>query len=62
MDGDLSFGPDYFAKCVEHFQKDPKLGVGGGYLYHLTNGKRELIADSPSSRHGVGLRALGRRR
>jgi glycosyltransferase involved in cell wall biosynthesis len=42
MDGDLSFGPDYFAKCVEHFQKDPKLGVGGGYLYHLTNGKREL--------------------
>jgi poly-beta-1,6-N-acetyl-D-glucosamine synthase len=42
MDGDLSFGPDYFQKCFEHFETDPKLGVGGGYLYHITDGKREL--------------------
>jgi glycosyltransferase involved in cell wall biosynthesis len=42
MDGDLSFDPDYFEKCFEYFRKNPRLGVGGGYLYHTANGKREL--------------------
>lgn len=42
MDGDLSFAPDYFEKCFEQFQHDPSLGVGGGYLYHVTSGRREL--------------------
>lgn len=42
MDGDLSFAPDYFEKCFEHFWNEPKLGIGGGYLYHVAKGKREL--------------------
>ncbi len=42
LDGDLSFAPDYFEKCSEEFQNDPKLGVGGGAICHLENGIQQL--------------------
>lgn len=42
LDGDLSFEPDYFETCFKEFQRDPKLGIGGGFLYVLKNGKKEL--------------------
>jgi glycosyltransferase involved in cell wall biosynthesis len=42
LDGDLSFGPDYFARSFARFDEDPKLGIGGPYLYHILNGVREL--------------------
>ncbi len=29
MDGDLTFQPDYFEKCLNNFQRDPRLGIGG---------------------------------
>src|SRR5580693_5047600 len=29
LDGDLTFVRTYFEKCFEHFERDPKLGVGG---------------------------------
>ena len=32
FDGDLAFGSDYFAQCFAHFERDPKLGVGGGLI------------------------------
>jgi glycosyltransferase involved in cell wall biosynthesis len=35
LDGDLSFEPDYFEKCFEHFKREPRLGVGGGIIYNL---------------------------
>jgi glycosyltransferase involved in cell wall biosynthesis len=43
LDGDLSFAPDYFEKCFEHFRKEPQLGIGGGEIYHDVGGtlKRE---------------------
>ena len=34
LDGDLTFPPDYFEKCFEHFEQEPQLGVGGGEIYH----------------------------
>jgi poly-beta-1,6-N-acetyl-D-glucosamine synthase len=34
LDGDLTFSSDYFEKCLEHFESDPKLGIGGGDIYH----------------------------
>ncbi len=42
FDGDLSFQPDYFEKCLAHFEGDPKLGVGGGAIYHIVNGEQVL--------------------
>jgi len=34
LDGDLTLSHDYFEKCFEHFAHDPKLGIGGGEIYH----------------------------
>lgn len=42
LDGDLSFEPGYFERCLDHFERDPKLGIGGGYLYFIKHGKRVL--------------------
>ncbi len=33
LDGDLTFAPDYFEKCFEHFHNTPRLGIGGGAVY-----------------------------
>jgi poly-beta-1,6-N-acetyl-D-glucosamine synthase len=44
LDGDLSFDPDYFAKCFERFRAEPKLGIGGGTICIEKNG--ELIEES----------------
>jgi glycosyltransferase involved in cell wall biosynthesis len=32
LDGDLSFDPDYFEGCFRRFDKDAKLGIGGGII------------------------------
>ena len=42
MDGDLTFERDYFERCFEYFKKDQILGIGGGDIYHLINGKYVL--------------------
>lgn len=44
LDGDLSFEPGYFAQCFGHFDRDPKLGVGGGTICHESMGR--LVAES----------------
>lgn len=38
LDGDLTFGPDYFEKCFEYFRRDPQLGIGGGQIHHEISG------------------------
>jgi poly-beta-1,6-N-acetyl-D-glucosamine synthase len=42
LDGDLEFFEDYFERCFEYFEKDPKLGISGGGIYHVVNEKIEL--------------------
>ena len=44
LDGDLSFGPDYFEKCFLCFAGDDELGIGGGTVYISRNG--QLTVDS----------------
>jgi len=44
LDGDLTFSPDYFERCLEHFDRDPKLGVGGGEIHHDIAGTMKLEA------------------
>jgi glycosyltransferase involved in cell wall biosynthesis len=39
FDGDLIPEPDYFEKCFERFLQDERLGVGGGTIYHIIDGK-----------------------
>jgi glycosyltransferase involved in cell wall biosynthesis len=38
LDGDLSFQSDYFERCFENFDANPKLGIGGGMIYHIVDG------------------------
>ena len=42
LDGDLSLEPDYFEKCFAHFERDPKLGVGGGVICYVENGEKSF--------------------
>lgn len=45
LDGDLTFSPDYFEKCFEHFSRQPELGIGGGEIYHSLGGELKLEAN-----------------
>jgi poly-beta-1,6-N-acetyl-D-glucosamine synthase len=42
FDGDLTFSPDYFEKCFDEFQKDARLGVGGGVICYVEDGKKRF--------------------
>jgi glycosyltransferase involved in cell wall biosynthesis len=42
LDGDLSFEPDYFERAFEKLRDNPKIGIGGGVLYHYDHGQRVL--------------------
>jgi biofilm PGA synthesis N-glycosyltransferase PgaC len=42
LDGDLSFEPDYFERAFGKFQENPRVGIGGGVLYHYDQGQKVL--------------------
>jgi biofilm PGA synthesis N-glycosyltransferase PgaC len=42
LDGDLSFEPDYFERAFGKFQQNPRIGIGGGVLYHYDQGQKVL--------------------
>ena len=42
LDGDLTFEPDYFQKCLDNFQRDPRLGIGGGVICYLEDGVKRF--------------------
>lgn len=46
LDGDLDLTPDYFESCFAEFSRDPKLGIGGGVVGHMEDGKLQ-IDDNP---------------
>jgi biofilm PGA synthesis N-glycosyltransferase PgaC len=45
LDGDLTFEPDYFEKCLGHFETEPELGIGGGEIYHDIDGELRIEAN-----------------
>jgi poly-beta-1,6-N-acetyl-D-glucosamine synthase len=45
LDGDLSFEPNYFERCLQRFEVDPKLGIGGGTICNMINGV--LVVEAP---------------
>ena len=45
FDADLSFDSEYFARCLDKFISDPKLGIGGGMISHPVNGV--LVSEAP---------------
>ena len=59
LDGDLTFAPDYFEKCFEHFSAQPRLGIGGGEIYHEVDGK--LCVEANPKFHVRGATKIYRR-
>jgi glycosyltransferase involved in cell wall biosynthesis len=49
FDGDLSFDPDYFERCLAEFAADPGLGMGGGLCCVQRGAERvaEFAGDPP---------------
>jgi len=39
LDADVSFGPNYFEYLLEKFEQNPKLGLAGGLVVEVCNGK-----------------------
>jgi biofilm PGA synthesis N-glycosyltransferase PgaC len=39
LDADVSFDPHYFKEILERFNNNSRLGVAGGWVYELENGK-----------------------
>jgi biofilm PGA synthesis N-glycosyltransferase PgaC len=59
LDADLSFGRDYIEQCFAEFQKDPRLGISGGGIYHMENGALKL--ESSPAFHVRGATKIYRR-
>ena len=59
LDSDLNLDPDYFEQCFREFEKDPKLGVGGGTIYHEIDGK--LVAEGGPAFHVRGATKIYKR-
>lgn len=45
FDADLSFGPDYFERCLTKFSEDSTLGIGGGVISNEIDGR--LVIEAP---------------
>ncbi|MGZ4960936.1 MAG: glycosyltransferase [Limisphaerales bacterium] len=61
FDGDLSFEPDYFERCLKRFEEDPKLGVGGGLICGLIKGVMEEESKGDPRFHVRGATKIYRR-
>ena len=42
FDGDLTFDADYFEKCFDEFRSNDKLGIGGGVICYICDGKKSF--------------------
>jgi hypothetical protein len=49
LDGDLSFAPDYFERCLMMFSSDDRLGIAGGTIVRLQDGRTRVdsVGDPP---------------
>lgn len=53
LDADVSFEPAYFEKLVCHLEKQPKLGIVGGIIHEVYNGKINQMRTSLNSVAGA---------
>ena len=61
LDGDLSFAPDYFARCFQKFDETPRLGIGGGTCCIMTPAGPEEESKGDPSFHVRGATKIYRR-
>ena len=61
LDGDLSFDKGYFESCLEQFSGNSKLGIGGGTVCRLDDGKLEAESRNDPRFHVRGATKIYRR-
>jgi biofilm PGA synthesis N-glycosyltransferase PgaC len=61
LDGDLSFGSQYFEECFELFRTDPRLGIGGGTVCEMRHGKKQIESAGDPPFHVRGATKIYRR-
>ncbi len=61
LDGDLSFEPDYFKKCLTEFSRDSKLGIAGGTINIPTEGRLQVDCPNDPPFHVRGATKIYRR-
>lgn len=54
LDGDLIFERYYFEKCFEKFARENRLGIGGGTVYAIKNGKEVIDSNGDPPFHVRG--------
>lgn len=59
IDGDVGFQPDYFERCFAKFEAEPGLGIGGGDICNLVEGK--LAPEPTPNFHVRGATKIYRR-
>jgi poly-beta-1,6-N-acetyl-D-glucosamine synthase len=62
LDGDLSFASDYFEKCFQHFEADPRLGIAGGTICSSVGGVLEVESKRDPKFHVRGATKIYRRK
>jgi biofilm PGA synthesis N-glycosyltransferase PgaC len=62
LDGDLSFAPDYFERCFEHFDNDHRLGIAGGTICGSIGGVIEVESKRDPKFHVRGATKIYRRK
>jgi poly-beta-1,6-N-acetyl-D-glucosamine synthase len=61
LDADLSFDPEYFVGCFARFRKDLALGIGGGTVCIVENGKIVVESKGDPPFHVRGATKIYRR-
>lgn len=53
LDGDISFDEHYYAKLLDRFEQNPRLGIASGVCWHEENGRRVLEPNYPQHVRGA---------
>lgn len=61
LDGDLSFANDFFEQSLKRFSLDLKLGIGGGAICGMVNGRLEIESKVDPAFHVRGATKIYRR-
>ena len=59
LDADLSFGPGYLSGCIQRFEDDSRLGIGGGIVLSELDGR--LVGERHPEFHVRGATKIYRR-
>jgi glycosyltransferase involved in cell wall biosynthesis len=61
LDGDLSFDGDYFERCLAEFESNPRLGIGGGTVCRVEDGRVRIDSRGDPPFHVRGATKIYRR-